>query len=55
MGELKQKILNVIKNIPDEELALQCDIGSNELMTLQWLIQDYLEHMEHHIKKQIFF
>lgn len=52
---LNEKILNVIKNIPNEKLALQCDIGSNELMTLQWLIQDYLDHMEHHIKKQIFF
>jgi len=54
---LNKKILNVIKNIPNEKLILQCDIGSNELnelMTLQWLIQDYLEHMEHHIKKQIF-
>lgn len=50
---LNKKILNVIKNMPNEKLALQCDIGSNELKTLQWLIQDYLEHMEHHIKKQI--
>ncbi|MGE7947068.1 DinB family protein [Lysinibacillus sp. NPDC093688] len=50
---LNKKILNVIKNIPNEKLTLQCDIGNNELMTLQWLIQDYLEHMEHHIKKQI--
>ncbi|MGE8036244.1 DinB family protein [Lysinibacillus sp. NPDC093692] len=50
---LNKKIINVIKKIPNEKLALQCDIGSNELMTLQWLIQDYLEHMEHHIKKQI--
>jgi len=50
---LNKKIVNVIKNIPNEKLALQCDIGSNELKSLQWLIQDYLEHMEHHIKKQI--
>ncbi|MEB2301415.1 DinB family protein [Lysinibacillus xylanilyticus] len=50
---LNKKILNVIKNIPNEKLALPCDIGNNELMTLQWLIKDYLEHMEHHIKKQI--
>ncbi|MFB7157861.1 DinB family protein [Lysinibacillus sp. NPDC056232] len=50
---LNKKILNVIKNIPNEKLTLQCDIGSNELKTLQWLIQDYLEHMEHHLKKQI--
>lgn len=50
---LNKKILYVISNIPDEKLALPCDIGNNQLMTLQWLIQDYLEHMEHHLNKQI--
>ncbi|MGE8000974.1 DinB family protein [Lysinibacillus sp. NPDC093190] len=50
---LNKKIIHVIKNIPNEKLALQCDIGNNQLMTLQWLIQDYLEHMEHHLNKQI--
>ncbi|KOS61599.1 DinB family protein [Lysinibacillus agricola] len=50
---LNKKIINVIKNIPNERLALQCDVGNNQIMTLQWLIQDYLEHTEHHLKKQI--
>ncbi|MFJ7914312.1 MULTISPECIES: hypothetical protein [unclassified Lysinibacillus] len=53
MGELNKKIIYVIKNIPNEKLALQCGFENNQLITLQWLIQDYLEHMEHHLK-QIF-
>lgn len=50
---LNKKIIYVIKNIPNEKLALQCGFENNQRMTLQWLIQDYLEHMEHHLKKQI--
>jgi hypothetical protein len=51
---LNHKIINVIAKIPDEKLAYLCDVGNNQLQTLAWLIQDYLEHMEHHLKKQIF-
>lgn len=50
---LNKKIIYVIKNIPNEKLALQCGFENNQLVTLHWLIQDYLEHMEHHLKKQI--
>ncbi|MGE7694034.1 DinB family protein [Lysinibacillus sp. NPDC094177] len=50
---LNKKIINVLKNIPKENLTLKCGFESNELMTLKWLIQDYLEHLEHHLKKQI--
>lgn len=37
-----------------EVLGHLCDIGNSQLMTLEWLIQDYFEHMEHHLKNQIF-
>ncbi|WP_433596454.1 DinB family protein [Lysinibacillus xylanilyticus] len=50
---LNKKIIYVIKNIPNEKLALQCGFENNQLVTLHWLIQDYLEHMEHHLKNQI--
>jgi hypothetical protein len=50
---LNKKIINVITKIPNEKLAYQCEIGNNQLMTLEWLIQDYLGHMEHHLKNQI--
>ena len=50
---LNNQIVNVLQNIPPEKLTYLCDIGNNEKKTLEWLIQDYLEHMEHHIYNQI--
>lgn len=50
---LNKQIVNIVKNIPKEKLSNLCDIGNNQHKTLQWLIQDYLEHMEHHIHNQI--
>ncbi|WP_141433891.1 DinB family protein [Bacillus sp. 03113] len=51
---LNKKIIKVISKIPSEKRSYLCDIGNNQLMTLEWLIQDYLEHMEHHLKNQVF-
>lgn len=50
---LNKKVIKVISKIPEDKLAYLCNIGNNQLMTLEWLIQDYLEHMEHHIYQQI--
>ena len=50
---LNKQIINILSHIPADKLSSQCDIGNNHQKTLEWLIQDYLEHMEHHIKKQI--
>ncbi|WP_369436043.1 hypothetical protein [Lysinibacillus fusiformis] len=47
-------MITVIARIPDEKLQYLCDIGDNQLKTVEWLIQDYFEHMEHHLRKQIF-
>ncbi|MGE7934672.1 DinB family protein [Viridibacillus arvi] len=51
---LNKQIIAIINNIPDEKRSYLCDIGNKELKTLDWLIQDYYDHMEHHLKKQIF-
>ncbi|MGF9977179.1 DinB family protein [Viridibacillus arvi] len=51
---LNKQIIAIINNIPDEKRSNLCDIGNKELKTLDWLIQDYYDHMEHHLKKQIF-
>lgn len=50
---LNIQITNIIRNIPDEKLSYLCIIGNNQTKTLEWLIQDYLGHMEHHIYNQI--
>lgn len=50
---LNLQIKHIIINIPYEKLSDLCDIGNNQQKTLEWLIQDYLDHMEHHIQHQI--
>ncbi|MFP3720843.1 DinB family protein [Niallia circulans] len=50
---LHKQIVHIVKNVPHEKLSYLCDIGNNQHKTLEWLIQDYLEHMEHHIHSQI--
>lgn len=50
---LNKQIINIISNIPKEKLSNLCDIGNNQLKTVEWLIKDYLKHMEHHINNQI--
>lgn len=52
-SSLNKQIINIILNIPRGRLSNLCDIGNNQLKTLEWLIKDYLEHMEHHINNQI--
>lgn len=50
---LNRHIVRVISKIPDEKLLYVCDIGDNKSITLSELIQDYLRHMDHHLR-QIF-
>ena len=50
---LNKQIINTISNIPKERLSNLCAIGNNQQKTLEWLVKDYLKHMEHHIINQI--
>jgi len=50
---LNKQIIHIIKNTPNDRLSNLCDIGNNQLKSMEWLIKDYLEHMEHHINNQI--
>ncbi|MCM3677300.1 DinB family protein [Peribacillus simplex] len=50
---LNKQIIYIITNTPNDRLSNLCDIGNNQQKSLEWLIKDYLEHMEHHINNQI--
>ncbi|GGJ49173.1 DinB family protein [Virgibacillus salexigens] len=50
---LNKQVIRIIEAIDDEKLHINCDIGNSELKPLSWLINDYLEHMEHHITNQL--
>lgn len=50
---LNKQIAEVISKIPEDKLQNSCEIGEEQTVTLEWLIKDYIEHLEHHLK-QIF-
>lgn len=46
------QLLEIIKRIPSNNLSNQIRIGDN-LLTLEFLIADYVKHLEHHLKQII--
>ena len=52
---LNRQIVFVVKRIPPEKLNYPVDpqYESREMKTLDWIIRDYVAHMEHHFR-QIF-
>jgi hypothetical protein len=52
---VNQQISQVLGSMPVENYDKQCDTGHNEvsLKTLEWLAQDYVKHMKHHLNQII--
>jgi hypothetical protein len=48
---LNNQVLYVAGNIPAEKLVYTIITTSGESKTLEWLVIDYVEHMEHHLKQ----
>jgi hypothetical protein len=42
-------LAHIIQNIPPEHQERKCDSGEAEPVTLGWLIDDYVKHLEHHL------
>lgn len=42
-------LLHVIKNLPADKQNHSCSIGENDPVTLAFLVEDYVQHMEHHL------
>jgi hypothetical protein len=49
---LNYQIVHVVENIPDEALQRTCDTTKTELQvfTLEFIINDYVDHLQHHLK-----
>ena len=45
-----KQLIEIIKRIPTENLKRQIKVGEN-LLTLDFLIADYVEHLEHHLRQ----
>lgn len=48
---LNQMMSWVVKLTPEEQLSVQCFIGDLPPMSLRALIEDYLDHMRHHLSQ----
>jgi len=50
---LNRQIIYVVKNIPVKHLEFPVDpqYDNGEIRTLDWIICDYVAHMEHHLKQ----
>jgi hypothetical protein len=50
---LNLQIARVLDNYPADRWQAQCDNNKNgiSLHTVEWLSQDYLEHLQHHLKQ----
>lgn len=44
-----QHLAHVIARIPAEQLATPCWIGDGDAVTLEWLVEDYQRHLDHHL------
>ena len=44
-------LAHIVRHIPAEKLETVCRIGSNEPVTLGYLIEDYLVHMKQHLEQ----
>ena len=47
-----KQLIEIIKRIPKEKLLNPVSIGENTI-TLEFLISDYITHLEHHLKQLI--
>jgi DinB superfamily len=47
--EHNELLLRLVKRIPEERLAVFCRIGTADPVTLRFLIEDYVLHMQHHL------
>jgi hypothetical protein len=48
---LNKQICSVLESFPEELKSKTCDTGheKTELKTIEWLAEDYLPHMKHHL------
>jgi hypothetical protein len=48
-----EQVAAAMRSVPSDRLATSCVIGGDASVTLEWLMQDYVGHMRHHLA-QIF-
>lgn len=44
-------LAHIIRRIPDHKMRVRCTIGTNEPVSLSFLVEDYVSHLKHHLNK----
>lgn len=44
-------LAHTISRIPDKALSVPCRIGTSDPVALSFLLQDYLSHLQHHLRQ----
>ena len=44
-------LLHVMTTIPEEKLAQTVRVGADEPVTLGFLVEDYVQHLQHHLRQ----
>lgn len=47
------QIIRLLNNVKNEQWQLTCKLEDQQEVTLEWLVTDYIDHMNHHLN-QIF-
>jgi hypothetical protein len=50
-AQYNRQLAQTIRRIPQAALGVRCRIGRNEPVTLGFLVEDYLVHLQHHLKQ----
>lgn len=52
---INKRIIAVLQQMPSKNYTLNCDTGKNQanLHSLEWLADDYVKHMKHHLNQII--
>ena len=48
---LNGRIIHLIEGLNDDMLAFEIDLGQGKQSDLQYLVTDYVDHMEHHVRQ----
>jgi len=48
---LNSLVGRVIERVPDSKANTRCIIGGGDAVTLEWLMQDYVSHLRHHLSQ----
>ncbi|HEX8087537.1 MAG TPA: DinB family protein [Blastocatellia bacterium] len=46
-----QHLLHVVSCMPEDKLGVSCTLGNGEPVTLGFIVQDYVDHLKHHLSQ----